>query len=160
MLHPLPGEAATVLGRAARAARESGFGEYLERKRCSITLHTRSLPPDRAARVESACLHLWGDAFQRRGLRLTRIDGGIELRALATHEGTAVARLLATAPRATLPVYLGDDLTDEDAFLELMGQGVAIRVGPRERESLASYHLQGPDDVAGFLERWTEVTSL
>src|SRR5205814_944777 len=73
ILHPLPGEAATVLGRAARAARESGFGEHLERKRCSITLHTRGLPPEQAERVEAACLRLWGDAFQRQGLRLTRL---------------------------------------------------------------------------------------
>jgi trehalose-6-phosphatase len=47
-------------------------------------------------------------------LKLTRIDGGIELRAIATHEGTAVAKLLREAPPGTMSVYVGDDRADED----------------------------------------------
>ncbi|MBI1797529.1 MAG: trehalose-phosphatase [Candidatus Eisenbacteria bacterium] len=158
--HALPGEAAIALGRAARAARAHGLGDRIERKRCSITLHTRGLPPERAVEMEALGLELWAVPFQHRGLRLTRIDGGVELRALATHEGTAVARLLETAADETVPVYLGDDRPDEDAFLELTGQGVTIRVGPGARGSLASYALRDTDAVAEFLERWSEVTSL
>ena len=69
-----------------------------------------------------------------------------------------VAKLLATSRTGTMPVYLGDDRADEDAFYELLGQGDAIRVGIQDRESLASYHLANSDDVAAFLERWVEVT--
>lgn len=158
VLHALPGEAASILGRAARAARENGFGEHVERKRCSLTLHTRALAPERAREIENACLHLWGEAFQRRGVRLTRIDGGVELRALATHEGTAVARLLASASDGTMPVYVGDDRPDEDAFLSMFGRGEAIRVGPAARQSLAAYHLRDCDEVGDFLERWAVST--
>lgn len=157
-LHPLHGESATVLGQAARAARAWGLGEHLERKRCSLTLHTRALTSLQAARIEAECRRLWRAAFERRGLKLTRIDGGIELRAIATHEGTAVARLLREAPPGTMSVYLGDDRADEDAFYELLGQGEAIRVGPRDRGSLAPYHLAGSDDVAVFLGRWLDAT--
>jgi trehalose 6-phosphate phosphatase len=158
ILHPLPGEAATVLGQAVRAARDCGLGEYLERKRCSITLHTRTLKSLQAARIESECRRLWSAAFQRRGVALNRIDGGIELRAIGTHEGTAVAKLLAGADSGTLPVYVGDDRSDEVAFYELLGQGDAIRVGVQPRESLAPYHLADSADVMAFLDRWLETT--
>lgn len=156
ILHPLAGEAAKVLGSAARAAREWGLGEYLERKRCSLTLHTRALTPAQAVEIEETCRRLWGETFQRNGLRLTRIDGGIELRALAYHEGTAVARLIRSAPPGTLPIYLGDDLPDEGAFYELLGHGVAIRVGDGERDSLAHYTLPSTDDVVSFLDCWND----
>jgi trehalose 6-phosphate phosphatase len=156
ILHPLPGEAAKVLGRAAHAAREWGLAEHLERKRCALTLHTRALTHEQATRIEEACRRLWGDGFQRNGLRLTRIDGGIELRALAYHEGTAVARLIRSSPPGTVPVYLGDDLPDEEAFYQLLGQGIAIRVGGDDRDSMAHYTLGGPEDVLAMLEHWNE----
>ncbi len=158
ILRRLPGEAAKDLGRAARAARANGWGQHLERKRCSLVLHTRGLPPERAAELEERCVHLWGTLFQRDGLRLTRIDGGFELRALAHHEGTAVAGLIAASVSGTLPVYLGDDLSDEEAFYEVLGRGVAIRVGSGPRETVAHYHLIGHEDVIAFLDCWDDTT--
>ena len=52
-----------------------------------------------------------------------------------------------------LPVYLGDDVTDEDAFRALQGRGLAIVVrGDDGRATAADYALEGPDDVKRFLE--------
>jgi trehalose 6-phosphate phosphatase len=51
-----------------------------------------------------------------------------------------------------LPVYIGDDRTDEDAFKVLrrrgQGQGVGILVSKHPKETTASYSLQEPAEVS------------
>jgi hypothetical protein len=57
-----------------------------------------------------------------------------------------------------LPVYIGDDRTDEDAFkvLRKRGQGVGILVSKCPKETNASYSLQDPGEVMDFLLRLVE----
>jgi trehalose 6-phosphate phosphatase len=54
-----------------------------------------------------------------------------------------------------LPVYIGDDRTDEDAFkvLRKRGQGIGILVSKCPKETNASYSLQDPGEVMDFLLR-------
>ncbi|XVF36737.1 hypothetical protein REPUB_Repub19eG0084000 [Reevesia pubescens] len=54
-----------------------------------------------------------------------------------------------------LPVYIGDDRTDEDAFKVLRdrGQGFGILVSKVPKETNASYSLQEPSEVKDFLQR-------
>nr|CAB3467526.1 unnamed protein product [Digitaria exilis] len=57
-----------------------------------------------------------------------------------------------------LPVYIGDDRTDEDAFkvLKKRGQGLGILVSKCPKETDASYSLQDPTEVMEFLVRLVE----
>ncbi|CAO2175506.1 unnamed protein product [Urochloa humidicola] len=57
-----------------------------------------------------------------------------------------------------LPVYIGDDRTDEDAFkvLRNRGQGVGILVSKHPKDTSASYSLQDPAEVMEFLLRLVE----
>jgi trehalose 6-phosphate phosphatase len=57
-----------------------------------------------------------------------------------------------------LPVYIGDDRTDEDAFkaLRRRGQGIGILVSKHPKETSASFSLQEPADVMEFLLRLVE----
>jgi trehalose-phosphatase len=52
---------------------------------------------------------------------------------------------------AVLPLYLGDDVTDEDAFKALDGLGIGIVVGEDARPSIARYALKNPHEVHDFL---------
>jgi len=52
--------------------------------------------------------------------------------------------------REIVPFYLGDDLTDEDAFMALKKEGITVLVGDR-RPSCASYYLKGPEEVYELL---------
>ncbi|CDY26849.1 BnaA02g18740D [Brassica napus] len=54
-----------------------------------------------------------------------------------------------------VPVYIGDDRTDEDAFkvLREKGQGFGILVSKVPKETNASYSLQDPSQVNEFLKR-------
>jgi trehalose 6-phosphate phosphatase len=57
-----------------------------------------------------------------------------------------------------IPIYLGDDVTDEDAFRALKGIGIGIFVGRAsdpevgERTTAADYVLNTPEEVGRFLE--------
>jgi trehalose 6-phosphate phosphatase len=64
----------------------------------------------------------------------------------------AVVRQLLRRPalHRALPIYLGDDLSDESAFRAL-GRGVTVRVGSRRRTA-ARYALRNPSDVCAFLQ--------
>ncbi|KAG9451545.1 hypothetical protein H6P81_011510 [Aristolochia fimbriata] len=57
-----------------------------------------------------------------------------------------------------LPVYIGDDRTDEDAFkvLRQRGQGFGILVSKNPKDTNASYSLQEPAEVMDFLHRLVE----
>ncbi|VAI31981.1 unnamed protein product [Triticum turgidum subsp. durum] len=57
-----------------------------------------------------------------------------------------------------LPVYIGDDRTDEDAFkvLRRRGQGVGILVSKHPKDTSASFSLQEPAEVMEFLLRLVE----
>ncbi|KAI4328899.1 hypothetical protein L6164_021217 [Bauhinia variegata] len=52
-----------------------------------------------------------------------------------------------------LPVYIGDDRTDEDAFKAIgeIGQGFPIIVSSTVKETKASYSLRDPTEVMSFL---------
>jgi trehalose 6-phosphate phosphatase len=50
-----------------------------------------------------------------------------------------------------LAVFIGDDATDEDAFVALGNDGIGIVVADQARPTNADYRLSTPDDVGAFL---------
>jgi trehalose 6-phosphate phosphatase len=52
-----------------------------------------------------------------------------------------------------LPIYLGDDLTDEDGFrvIEKYGRGISVHVGEPKPDSAARYFLNSPEEVHIFM---------
>lgn len=70
------------------------------------------------------------------------------------NKGKAVSllRQITGFEEETLPVYLGDDITDEDAFFTLNQEGLGILVSDQERETAADFRLNDVDEVKVFLE--------
>lgn len=66
-------------------------------------------------------------------------------------KGAAVRGLLAELKGRVLPIYLGDDMTDESAFESLRG-GITVRVGT-PRRTKARYELRSPNEVRQFLQK-------
>lgn len=66
-------------------------------------------------------------------------------------KGAAVRALIAEFPRPVLPIYIGDDVTDESAFRAL-SKGITIRVG-KPRPTRARFELRNPDEVFSFLKQ-------
>lgn len=103
-------------------------------------------------------------------LRKLRVSTGhtlVELRPdIAWDEGTRLAwiRSHVDKPRSLIPIYIGGDLADEDAFdaVALGGVGIAVRHGSDgDRRTAARFVLNGPDEVGEVLElgsRWLAYT--
>lgn len=76
----------------------------------------------------------------------------LEFRPAGMDKGQAVRELLRHSPFAGCkPVYLGDDLTDEHAFVRINhARGISVRVGDRE-PTLAHYTVSGPEAAENWL---------
>lgn len=128
-------------------------GAWVERKRYAIAVHYRSVQEHDVGKVEQ-CVDRALSAHK--ALRKTLGKKIFELRPdIDWDKGRALLALLDTLGlgRAT-PVYVGDDVTDEDAFRVLRGRGIGIIVG-MEGDSLADYRLRDPQEVYSFLLRVT-----
>lgn len=70
------------------------------------------------------------------------------------HKGAAVRTLLSQVPfRGARPIFIGDDVTDEDGFHAAKAAGgYGILVGP-PRATAADFHLHAPGDVL----RWCQI---
>ena len=121
----------------------------------TLSLHYRLADPVVVPRLKGAV-----DAIaQQHGLRVTEGKGVYEVRPpVDLHKGTAVlalARRLGGLVPGTSIVFVGDDRTDEDAFLilrEHTPDAVTIRVGGEESATAAEFRLPDPEAVRRFLE--------
>lgn len=127
-------------------------GARVERKRFSIATHYRMVRSAELPAVERA---VNGVRARHAGLRRGRGKKVIELLpALDWDKGAAVLwllRALELDAADVLPIYVGDDLTDERAFRALATRGLGIVVREKPRPTLARYRLCDPAEVRGFL---------
>jgi len=159
MRHPLPPGTVAALDRAERLARDAGCGEQIERKRPALVLHTRGLAPARAREMEARCADAWEPLVAAGRVRMDRINGGLELRARGRDKGAVVRSLMSRAPAGTLAVFVGDDVTDEDAFEAVRDHGFGVRVGDAARPTMAMALLPSVEAVADFLSEWLVVAT-
>jgi trehalose 6-phosphate phosphatase len=148
------GVAAPVPAGLAAARREiqrfaaSDPGLLVEEKPASIALHYRQAP----ARAGGAATFLAALAA-RTGLEVQPGKMVLELRPRGADKGDALRRIMREPPFAgARPLFVGDDLTDEDAFAaaaELGGAGILVG---RERPTAARWVLPDVAAVGSWLE--------
>lgn len=85
------------------------------------------------------------------GLRLLRGHSVFEALPVDANKGAAIARLMQSEPIACrIPAFIGDDITDEDAFPVVGGfGGICIKFG--HQSSFAAHGLGGPREVLEWL---------
>jgi alpha,alpha-trehalase len=126
-------------------------GFMIEDKEFSVALHFRNARPELARDI---CRQLeYFVAHMIRGLRLSHGDMVVEvIPSNAGGVGFAINHLLARLnDKLLMPVYFGDDPSDEEAFFVVRRAGGAtILVGP-DRDTHAEYRVDAPEDVAAAL---------
>ncbi len=129
----------------AFAARANGL--RIERKPFGLGLHYREAP-ELAGEVESFVTNLERD----HGVATKRGKCVVELLAAPANKGEAVKKLLAHKVFAGCnPIFIGDDVTDEDGFVAVAKSGgFGILVG-EERETAARYRLADVARVHAWL---------
>lgn len=127
---------------------------YCEIKPLSVALHWRGKEEHMAREQSARVLEKWNVLAQEKPLEIHRFDGGIELRPQGINKGEAVKILLDGYSIGTPIAYLGDDLTDEEAFEALGENALKILTGKKLRETKADVHLIPPDELLWFFDRW------
>lgn len=138
---------------------QMGWGDHLEKKPSSLALHWRGMNPRNIEQIRSKALDHLPYLVAGKGLSLHAFDGGLELRPPGITKGKAVTTILAEMQVETVVAYLGDDLTDEDAFAALKDRGLAVLVREEFRKTKADLWLRPPEELLGFLKRWQTATS-
>ena len=122
-------------------------GLVVEKKPASVALHYRQAP-EQAGQVESFMENLASSA----GLCLQPGKMVVEIRPHGRDKGDAVRAFMAKSPFAgALPIFIGDDITDEHAFAaasELGGAGILVGAA---RPTAAKYRLDDVGSVAQWL---------
>jgi trehalose 6-phosphate phosphatase len=134
-----------------------GFkGIVVEDKGLTISVHFRMVSPARIAEAEktmediAAPYRAKGKIDVMTGKKVWEIRPPVKW-----NKGKAAIRLINEKKKALnrkiLPVYVGDDRTDEDAFRAIGEKGICVFVGGK-RSSNAAYYLNGTREVIKFLQ--------
>jgi trehalose 6-phosphate phosphatase len=151
---PINEEDVAVLAKAQEWIVAAGLLSRAEIKLGGIAIHWRGLSPAEAKSVQSLTLDGWTKIVEQSRLKLLQFEGGLELRVSHPDKGDAVTSILADLePRAPV-AYLGDDLTDEDAFRVLNGHGLSVLVKDTYRDTNADTWIRPPRELIDLLERW------
>lgn len=124
-------------------------GIYFEDKVYSLSLHYRHAPSSKHAEIRAQVVKAIREAGNLRaveGIYVSNI-----LPALRRDKGTAVREMYAALAgrKKPVPVFIGDDVTDEDAF-RVLRKGITIRVG-KSSSSAAKYYFKSRSGVDTFL---------
>jgi len=131
-------------------------GVRIEKKWNAVAAHWRGTPIRSRDTLQYRASELLRPFAKDFGLRLLNFDGGIELRA-GRDKGDAVRLILNQISSRSPVAYLGDDTTDEDAFLALGTRGLSVLVRRQWRPTAAQIWLRPPVQLRALLKEWLQI---
>lgn len=133
----------------------------IENKKYSLSVHYRLVESEQKIFIENKLneiINKFPRLSKHRGKKVFEIRPKI-----AWHKGKVITHILQMlSPNDAeqyLPIYIGDDLTDEDAFVEIEKFGISILVTKKPKKSKAIYHLRDTKEVYDFLNNLQRVAS-
>ncbi|MEJ2635162.1 MAG: trehalose-phosphatase [Calditrichia bacterium] len=133
-------------------------GAQVERKRFSIAAHFRNVKEENIAefrQIVNGVLKEHPKLRKGTGKKILELQPDIDW-----DKGKAVMWLLHALDLDkpdVLPLYIGDDITDEDAFSALSGRGIGILVGDHGKPTSAKYGLKNVPQTREFLQKLIEI---
>lgn len=133
-------------------------GCRVERKKYAIAVHYRNVADHEVQTVQDIVLAELEKHEQLKkgtGKKILELKPNIDW-----HKGRATTWLLSTLGVETdkqIPVFIGDDITDEDALEAIAEEGIGILVGLHGEKTAASYRLQDTNEVAQFLNQLYDI---
>ena len=137
-------------------------GAFVEDKGVSLSVHSRMTPEELEPGVQETVREVTEGAVSEGKIIVVQGKKVLDIRPAAARDKGAALRfvmdtLLRMSETQLFPIYIGDDTTDEDAFREVnLSGGLSILVGEPDRDTVATYRLDSPGDVAGFLNGLAE----
>lgn len=129
-------------------SKESGV--FIEKKPFSLAFHYRMVKPSRRKALLEKLNSLTKPYVLNGETRLQKGKMVCEfLPPIKWDKGEAIKQIL-KGKKGVLPIYVGDDLTDEHAFRLVSKRGFGIRVG-KKKISAAQYYLKSQGEVSKLL---------
>lgn len=130
-------------------------GVQIERKKYSITVHYRNVMDETVGIIESKTSKIisgYEKVKTEKGKKNIEIKPDVDW-----NKGKAIKWILEKMGKwkdpDVFPVFIGDDITDEDAFKMIWGKGSGIIVGLHEKEyTYADFRLKDVNEVKTFLQ--------
>ena len=144
--------------RDLRLAVEKFEGARVERKRFTITVHYRLMDENNITELErdfNEVLYRYPQLRKTGGKKVFEMRPDIEW-----DKGKAVRYILnklCSNGTTLVPIYIGDDITDEDAFRTINDTGIGIVVGKGQRNTEAHYRLSNTEETIRFLQMLDEL---
>lgn len=135
-------------------------GLLIEDKKITISVHYRLVEERHLETIKTIFETICHPYHEQKMINLFYGKKVLEIRPpIYWNKGTAVAWLLEKlCVNGILPIYLGDDKTDEDAFIKLKNKGITIFVADKKRKaSQARYYLNSPKEVSEFLKQLVRI---
>ena len=133
-------------------------GVIIEDKRLTITVHYRLVKKGDLARLKDIFEKICAPYISKNRMKVSSGKKSWEIRPpVDWNKGNAVKRILADfRSEKVFPIYMGDDLTDEDAFRALKKVGLAVFIGKPPAKTNAEYNLRSVSGVRRFLKELYE----
>ncbi|WP_290918609.1 trehalose-phosphatase [Halodesulfovibrio sp.] len=116
--------------------------QAIERKPNSVAAHVSGVNAELAPQYLIELEELWEPIAEEFDLELLDFHQGLEMRVPGITKSEAVSSVLSEEPQDAVVAYLGDDITDEDAFSTLRDFGETILIGSEERPTSAKWLLK------------------
>lgn len=146
-------------------AKLSGIkGAFVEDKGLSLSVHYR-LVNEKFIQLAKTIIHEIAIIYLvRNKIRIKHGKKVIEIRPPVAWDKGKVAlwllgrEMFSLKEKEVLPIYIGDDISDEDAFKALKKTGMTIFIG-KPKESFAQYYLKDTEEVWELLCKISELLS-
>ncbi len=128
-------------------------GVVVDNKRLTLTVHFRNAPDSYGAQVDGTVGAVTAPYVEAGQLKITRGKKVVEVRPnLDWGKGKAIEKIREYCGDSPLPMFFGDDQTDEEGFAVAQDAGgLAVFVGPARESTLALHRLDTPAEVVQVL---------
>ncbi|MDD5681163.1 MAG: trehalose-phosphatase, partial [Candidatus Omnitrophica bacterium] len=160
-IHPLTEEFSAIIrlmGAVLKKTMSSIKGVIIEDKGMTLSVHYRLVNQDQVSTVNTMFENAVGTVRKLGKIKTTSGKKVHEVRpAISWNKGNAVQLIFDRVSHShkkgeVLPIYLGDDLTDEDAFKTINElNGISILIGEPPQISAAGYYLNSTSEVNSLL---------
>jgi trehalose 6-phosphate phosphatase len=167
-IHPLTEEISSIIrliGAVLKRTMSGVKGVIVEDKGITLSVHYRLVDQNQVPSVNSTFENTVGTARKLGKIKTTSGKKVHEVRpAISWHKGNAVQLIFDKVSHSSrksqvLPIYLGDDLTDEDAFKTVNElNGISVLIGDAAHTSVADYYLNSTSEVNSFLAEFLKIS--
>jgi len=128
-------------------------GIVVDNKRLTLTVHFRNAPESYSAQLDSTVVTTAAPYVEAGQMKITRGKKVVEVRPnLDWGKGKAIEKIREDCGDSPLPMFFGDDQTDEEGFAVVQNSGgLAVFVGPARSNTIALHSLESPDEVGQVL---------